>query len=950
MNRICRPGQAFRPVAQACSLLYRRLPACWSSEREQSRLNGGRSLWMVMRIAGSRGQQAASLRYSRLQACATVVATCFLAFSAAAATNDPATLLQKGLFEEEANHNFSNAIHLYQSLISNFDNDRKLAATAIFRLGECYRKQGKTNEATAQYERVLREFPDQTQLTAAATQNLAALGTSKTEVAGTETIQSDRDRANAQARALKAQFERLKGFPKDEQRIAIQQEFPNPVMTALMQQLQETEQTLATLSKKFTPEHPEVLATLSRKDTITAQIDAQVKTTLTLLLSKSDEAAKGAEVLGKLSDRATAEKQNGVPEPSTNAEAEEVRRISAMIKDSPDLINARDSSGEAPLHKAAWLGQLSVAKFLIENGADVELRSGRGYTPLHCAAAEGHKAVCEMLLDHHAQVNAKDSSGATPLHAASQKGFRSVAELLIARGANVSAKDNDGKTPLHSAVANKFKSIAELLITKGADPNAATTSSFETPLHFAVKNGDKTLTELVLGNRANPNAARYDGMTPLDDAATSGNIDLGQLLLKNGAAVNATNRNPNSLGWTALHYAVMANEPKFVSLLLESHADSNARISSGFQVASMNRQPRLPGQPSVELSGYTPLTMACAQAFPEVVQALLIGKANPDMRTAAGDPPLSLCVEPQITAVSFPAPGVRAARDDDNALRCFKLLLEAAVNIEAPDSAGRTPLLRIADYGTIPFLEALLTRHPNLQARGKGGETALHKLASRAAAMSLNNSRQAASPMAELLINAGADVNAQNEHGQTPLEITLHSNFNSADKNEFAQVLRAAGATADMDTIRIRRPGSDYELAVFKKGTNNFNSFTLFELLAAHYGYISTDLTKNAFNQQGTQLFVSLANAGAGRSRLAVARDALKFPELDHLIIRRTRPNQTTVAVHAAALLSSAAAVSGECRDMQLEWGDVVEIPEADHQVANPWPGLNEHARVALEK
>ena len=42
-----------------------------------------------------------------------------------AATNDLASALQKGLFEEEANHN----------LDAQFDKDRKLAATAIFRLG-----------------------------------------------------------------------------------------------------------------------------------------------------------------------------------------------------------------------------------------------------------------------------------------------------------------------------------------------------------------------------------------------------------------------------------------------------------------------------------------------------------------------------------------------------------------------------------------------------------------------------------------------------------------------------------------------------------------------------------------------------------------------------------------------------------------------------------------------
>jgi hypothetical protein len=66
---------------------------------------------------------------------------------AAAATNDLPTMLQRGLFEEEANHQLDAAIVNYKEAIEHFDHERQLAATAIFRLGECYRKLGRTNEA-----------------------------------------------------------------------------------------------------------------------------------------------------------------------------------------------------------------------------------------------------------------------------------------------------------------------------------------------------------------------------------------------------------------------------------------------------------------------------------------------------------------------------------------------------------------------------------------------------------------------------------------------------------------------------------------------------------------------------------------------------------------------------------------------------------------------------------
>src|SRR5437867_9021699 len=83
---------------------------------------------------------------------------------------------QKGLLEEEANHNLDAAIQAYQSVVDQFGDQRKIAATAVFRLGECYRKQGKTNEAVLQYQRVLADFADQASLVGPSEKNLAALG------------------------------------------------------------------------------------------------------------------------------------------------------------------------------------------------------------------------------------------------------------------------------------------------------------------------------------------------------------------------------------------------------------------------------------------------------------------------------------------------------------------------------------------------------------------------------------------------------------------------------------------------------------------------------------------------------------------------------------------------------------------------------------------------------
>jgi len=114
----------------------------------------------------------------------------------------------------------------------------------------------------------------------------------------------------------------------------------------------------------------------------------------------------------------------------------EVKRIQAMIKDSPDLINAMgpDVSGR-PLHQAAAKGQLIVAQFLLANGADIEAKnlSWENKTALHIAAAAGHKAMVEFLLKKGANVNVVDTPGFTPLHLAAGHGFRNVVEVLLSQ-------------------------------------------------------------------------------------------------------------------------------------------------------------------------------------------------------------------------------------------------------------------------------------------------------------------------------------------------------------------------------------------------------------------------------------------------------------------------------------------------------------------------------------
>ncbi len=83
---------------------------------------------------------------------------------------------QSALLAKEARRDIDAEIRGFEAVIAQVEAQRAIAATAVFRLGECYRKVGRTNDAVAQYQRLLRDFPGQATLARLSRENLLALG------------------------------------------------------------------------------------------------------------------------------------------------------------------------------------------------------------------------------------------------------------------------------------------------------------------------------------------------------------------------------------------------------------------------------------------------------------------------------------------------------------------------------------------------------------------------------------------------------------------------------------------------------------------------------------------------------------------------------------------------------------------------------------------------------
>ena len=123
-------------------------------------------------------------------------------------------------------------------------------------------------------------------------------------------------------------------------------------------------------------------------------------------------------------------------------------------------LNAQNPHDETPLMMAAFDNQMSLAKLLIEKGADV---NKTGWTPLHYAATKGHVEVMKLLLEMHAYIDAESPNGTTPLMMAAHYGTPLATKLLLDEGADPTPKNEKGLSALDFALNGPEKNSVELV-------------------------------------------------------------------------------------------------------------------------------------------------------------------------------------------------------------------------------------------------------------------------------------------------------------------------------------------------------------------------------------------------------------------------------------------------------------------------------------------------------
>ncbi|XP_013111702.1 protein fem-1 homolog B isoform X2 [Stomoxys calcitrans] len=128
-------------------------------------------------------------------------------------------------------------------------------------------------------------------------------------------------------------------------------------------------------------------------------------------------------------------------------------------------VNHNTKAQSSPLRAACYAGRLDIVKYLIEHGADVNIGNKYNNTCIMIAAYKGHTQVVDTLLKNGANPNDQALCGATALHYAAECGHYDVCRLLLDHGARL--QDNEfGLNPVLNAAERTQEDVVKLFIER----------------------------------------------------------------------------------------------------------------------------------------------------------------------------------------------------------------------------------------------------------------------------------------------------------------------------------------------------------------------------------------------------------------------------------------------------------------------------------------------------
>ncbi len=244
----------------------------------------------------------------------------------------------------------------------------------------------------------------------------------------------------------------------------------------------------------------------------------------------------------------------------------------------------------------------------------------------------------------------------------------------------------------------------------------------QTLLHYAAQQGKLKCLEILIGCKSNENERKIDERQTLCFfTCKNGETKCAETFIANN--VNIYNKDRK----TPLHFAAREGHQECLELLIRKGGDVNAK----------------------DEDDRTPLYSAALSGSVDCLEVLLANGADVNARDNKQNTPL------HIIGIS---PKVSKAKKG----RCAEMLINAGADIDAKGAKDFTPLHFAAAYGNVDCLEVLLANAADVNVRTSQLNTPLHIIG-----ISENGSNAEKERCVEILINAGADINAEDKDGET---------------------------------------------------------------------------------------------------------------------------------------------------------------------------------------
>lgn len=250
-------------------------------------------------------------------------------------------------------------------------------------------------------------------------------------------------------------------------------------------------------------------------------------------------------------------------------------------------INAQ-SREEAPIDLCATSGSVEVARYLIDQGALIDVPGRDGWTPLFRACRGGHINVVKLLLQAGAALLYEDYRQNTCLLMACRAGNIGIVKALIEHDPSLGLQLLRKRDQRHRNAQQIAMITAHIDIYKYLRDLENQLEKSDSPMQFQIYNPliplaqfiearDLVAVELLL--RKNPellHRADSSEQTPIHTAFIERAADIATLMLDFGASIHAVGFH----GWQPLHIAASIGSLEMTELALKYGADLEAKTGT----------------------------------------------------------------------------------------------------------------------------------------------------------------------------------------------------------------------------------------------------------------------------------------------------------------------------------------------------------------------------------